>query len=104
MPVYEYRCKNCNYVFEVMHGIDEPSPNCPNCGSKKVTKIITMVSFKVDHGQALSRIEKRFKDYVRYGKYKDAAKFAEKAAQYVKHDKIKEMAEEGKKRLLKKRK
>ena len=93
MPLYDYRCEDCNHVFEAMHGIDEPPPTCPNCGSKWVKKIITMVSFKVDHGERLIRIEKRFKDYLRWGKYKDAAKFADKAAQYLKHDKIKKMQE-----------
>jgi len=93
MPLYDYRCEDCNHVFEAMHGIDEPPPTCPNCGSKWVKKIITMVSFKVDHGERLIHIEKRFKDYLRWGKYKDAAKFADKAAQYLKHDKIKKMQE-----------
>ena len=104
MPIYEYRCKNCNHIFEVTHGIDEPPPDCPNCGSKKVIKIITTVSFKVGRGETLGHIEKRFKDHVKAGKYKDAAKFAEKAAQYTKDDKIKKMAEEGEKKLLKKKK
>lgn len=104
MPIYEYRCKNCNYIFEATHAIDEPPPNCPNCGSKKVVKIITTVSFKVDHGETLARIEKRFKDYVKAGKYKDAVKFAEKAAQYIKDDKIKKMLEKGEKKLLKRKK
>ncbi|HEB74575.1 MAG TPA: zinc ribbon domain-containing protein, partial [Candidatus Desulfofervidus auxilii] len=53
MPLYDYRCEDCNHVFEAMHGIDEPPPTCPNCGSKWVKKIITMVSFKVDHGERL---------------------------------------------------
>jgi len=103
MPLYDYRCEDCNHVFEAMHGIDKPPPTCPNCGGKRVSKIITTISFKVDHGERLSRIEKRYKDYIRWGKYKDAAKFAEKAAQYVKHDKVKRMVEEGKERLLKKK-
>lgn len=33
MPVYEYRCTNCNHLFEVFHDVGgQPGP-CPNCGA-----------------------------------------------------------------------
>ena len=32
MPTYEYRCLNCNHVFETLHEVGgDPGP-CPNCG------------------------------------------------------------------------
>jgi putative FmdB family regulatory protein len=33
MPTYEYRCKNCNNLFEVFQSMSsEPVNECPKCG------------------------------------------------------------------------
>ena len=32
MPIYEYRCMNCNHVFEVFHEVGGHPGPCPNCG------------------------------------------------------------------------
>lgn len=49
MPVYEYRCKNCKYQFEIKQSIhDKPVEICPKCKGK-VQKIIGSsigISFK----------------------------------------------------------
>ena len=34
MPTYEYKCTECNDVFEMMHGIEEQVESCPECGGK----------------------------------------------------------------------
>lgn len=35
MPTYEYKCDNCNEVFEEFQSItDEPIEKCPKCGGK----------------------------------------------------------------------
>jgi len=38
MPVYEYKCKNCHYRFELKQSFndnsnDDPIVTCPKCGS-----------------------------------------------------------------------
>jgi len=34
MPTYDYRCNNCEHVFELFHSINaEPHQDCPKCGS-----------------------------------------------------------------------
>ncbi|HEY6104265.1 MAG TPA: FmdB family zinc ribbon protein [bacterium] len=33
MPIYEYRCSNCNHVFEVSHEVGGNPGPCPNCGA-----------------------------------------------------------------------
>jgi len=34
MPIYEYRCSNCETVFEEMQrGFDEQTPACPTCAN-----------------------------------------------------------------------
>jgi putative FmdB family regulatory protein len=33
MPVYEYKCKNCHYRFELKQSFnDDPIVTCPRCG------------------------------------------------------------------------
>jgi putative FmdB family regulatory protein len=39
MPLYDYDCSACGRRFEVIHGIDGPSPEqCPLCGKGPVRK------------------------------------------------------------------
>jgi putative FmdB family regulatory protein len=41
MPLYDYRCENCERPFQARHGFSETASACPNCGSDKVHRIIT---------------------------------------------------------------
>ncbi|RKZ00890.1 MAG: zinc ribbon domain-containing protein [Candidatus Hydrothermota bacterium] len=35
MPLYEYRCKQCGYIFEELVAPGEPEPKrCPKCGGE----------------------------------------------------------------------
>jgi putative FmdB family regulatory protein len=43
MPIYEYRCKGCNDEFELLLYSGE-EPKCPRCGSKNLTKKISVFS------------------------------------------------------------
>ena len=46
MPIYEYKCKKCDTVFDVLQKINsEPVKTCINCGSK-VEKLISASSFQ----------------------------------------------------------
>jgi putative FmdB family regulatory protein len=42
MPIYEYTCEKCENCFEklVFAGDDDPV-ECPECGTKKVTKLMS---------------------------------------------------------------
>jgi putative FmdB family regulatory protein len=44
MPIYEYRCEECDEDFEVF--VRSPSqranPTCPKCGSHRVRKAISL--------------------------------------------------------------
>lgn len=42
MPIYEYRCIDCNKKFEVLTFKSKFSPSCPRCGSKNVEKIVSL--------------------------------------------------------------
>jgi putative FmdB family regulatory protein len=44
MPLYEYKCPD-GHVFEVFHGINEPSPEvCQVCGKGPVTRVLHPVA------------------------------------------------------------
>lgn len=35
MPIYEYKCKNCEHVFEKFQSVnDDPERVCPSCGGE----------------------------------------------------------------------
>jgi len=78
--------------------MDEPAPVCPGCGSKDVSKLFSPVAFQVKSDVAEQRVGKRLRSYLIDGKYKDAIRFADKAASILKSDKVKRMAEEVRKR------
>lgn len=46
MPVYEYTCEKCNKRFDhlarSMSAPAEAKPVCPECGSKKTTKALSV--------------------------------------------------------------
>jgi len=47
MPIYEFRCKECNYVFEeFVFSSSQVSDGiiCPNCGAKNVDKLMSAFS------------------------------------------------------------
>jgi putative FmdB family regulatory protein len=40
MPIYEYRCAECEERFEeYLSTSDKPTPPCPKCSSKKVERL-----------------------------------------------------------------
>jgi putative FmdB family regulatory protein len=42
MPLYEYRCDACGHVFErIQKFSDPPVEVCPNCGERKVQKLLS---------------------------------------------------------------
>lgn len=48
MPVYEYKCEKCEKVFDVSGTYEALmllKPQCPDCKSKKVKKLIGKVNF-----------------------------------------------------------
>jgi len=32
MPLYEFRCAYCDYLFERLQSADADNPSCPRCG------------------------------------------------------------------------
>lgn len=41
MPIYEYQCQNCGYLFEELQTMSEaPLVTCPDCGKDTLKKLI----------------------------------------------------------------
>jgi len=50
MPLYEYRCLSCDYLFEELLKMNADLPKCPVCNGQ-VQRIISPVSFRLKgHG------------------------------------------------------
>ncbi len=56
MPVYEYACHNCKRFVDVIvrRVADDFVPRCPDCGGKKLTRMISSFAF---HQSLRSKIE-----------------------------------------------
>jgi putative FmdB family regulatory protein len=55
MPIYEYRCKNCGYIIEVRHPLNDPPDTifCDMCKKdlffdEETVKLISKNSFKLN--------------------------------------------------------
>ncbi|MGI6162645.1 MAG: FmdB family zinc ribbon protein [Bacillota bacterium] len=49
MPIFEYKCRQCNKVFEFLVRGKEV-PVCPECGSVELTKLLSMFNSNVRKG------------------------------------------------------
>ena len=48
MPIYEYQCGSCGYVFETLQRIsDEPLTECPSCGEPALKKLVSASAFRL---------------------------------------------------------
>ncbi|MDQ7023961.1 MAG: zinc ribbon domain-containing protein [Anaerolineae bacterium] len=41
MPMYDYRCQECGHQFTEIHAINDLQPDCPECESEEVQRLIT---------------------------------------------------------------
>ena len=55
MPIYEYKCDDCENIFEVLSvsSTDEEIIKCSKCKSEKVIKVISAGSFRLGSGTTL---------------------------------------------------
>ncbi|MCI0474412.1 MAG: zinc ribbon domain-containing protein [Ignavibacteria bacterium] len=54
MPVFEYQCKECGKIYDILHKGAENTENvyCPSCNSKKHIKLISSFSSKISSGSS----------------------------------------------------
>ena len=41
MPLYDYHCKNCGRVSELLINVSSAKPRCTFCGSPKLKKLVS---------------------------------------------------------------
>lgn len=48
MPIYEYKCGACGLQREFLQRIsDQPLTDCPECGKKTLSKMVTAAGFQL---------------------------------------------------------
>lgn len=48
MPIYEYRCENCNHELELIQKMsDAPLSECPECHQPKLKKLVSAAGFRL---------------------------------------------------------
>ena len=71
MPIYEYQCKKCEGIFEILQGFDEkPVRKCEECGGR-LKRIISLSAFhlkgsgwyETDYGKKKVSDPKQLKDH-----------------------------------------
>ena len=50
MPIFEYQCKKCETITEVLQKANDPKPPCESCGSKSTFKVMSNTSFILKGG------------------------------------------------------
>ncbi len=49
MPIYEFKCLECNNIFEILFGSsnEKVEIKCPECGSREAERVLSTVSVAV---------------------------------------------------------
>ena len=48
MPIYEYKCQDCQHKLEVMQRMSEALlKTCPSCGKEALRKLVSAVGFQL---------------------------------------------------------
>lgn len=70
MPIYDYRCKDCNKTFDllVMTGT---VPVCPECGSQNLEKLVSVLA---PHGKTADILKQARSQAAREGHFSNYKK------------------------------
>lgn len=56
MPLYEYHCDDCRKTVEILVRSSAEQPECPACGSGKLTKQLSVAASPAIAGQGLPTV------------------------------------------------
>lgn len=49
MPIYEYECKECGEITEILQKVsDAPTLLCPNCATESLERIVSRTGFRLN--------------------------------------------------------
>jgi putative FmdB family regulatory protein len=62
VPIYEYACHNCRQFVEVIvrRVSDDFVPRCPECGGKKLTRMISQFQFHLSMKSRLDALDPKY--------------------------------------------
>jgi putative FmdB family regulatory protein len=64
MPTYDYMCEACQHEFELFQSITaEPEKKCPECGKKKLRRLIGPGAALVFKGSGFYKTDYRSESY-----------------------------------------
>ena len=58
MPLYEYECKDCSKQVEILVANPASNPDCPECGSNKLIKLLSVIGSPVMGNSSISKRDK----------------------------------------------
>ncbi|UCC43618.1 MAG: zinc ribbon domain-containing protein [Candidatus Zixiibacteriota bacterium] len=47
MPLFDFRCDDCGHKFEELTGADDYQVMCPNCSSRKTSRLLSLFAASV---------------------------------------------------------
>lgn len=101
MPIYEFWCSSCEQKFDIYQkGFSKISHSCPNCGNKKLERIISTVYIRKSDRQVYEEIRDDYQ-LERAVKRNDPKAIAELVERTGRGDKIPEECRETVERLAK---
>jgi len=56
MPIYEYRCVNCDRSFEAFVRPTDESAQCPQCHGSKLTREMSTFAARASNGDSASAV------------------------------------------------
>ena len=62
MPIYEYACHNCKQFVEVIvrRVSEDFTPRCPECGGKKLTRMISSFQFHLSMKSRIDQLDPKY--------------------------------------------
>ena len=63
MPVYCYKCTDCEHEFEIRHSMSYEDQECESCNSKNVFKIPSLSLHRTQHNRP-ARVGKIVDEYI----------------------------------------
>jgi putative FmdB family regulatory protein len=56
MPIYEYRCANCDRSFEAFVRPSDDSAQCPHCNGSKLTREMSTFASRASNGASAAAV------------------------------------------------